>query len=197
MTFRHFWLLFVCSTGALSAATVIDFNDGTDGQGIGTFYGSIGVTFSNAEWDSLTSGYTPDPSSTGLRLVADGSNYQPKSSDPIVVTFQTPITIASIIANNVNLNGARIDAFDQLVGGTVIDFHQVVGASGAQNSNFLLQVSGPSIRRLELYQPFSAETEGVLFDNLSFTSVPESSTALALLPALVFFTGRRRVSPQD
>ena len=168
--------------GAAAAAVTIDFNDGVNGSDVGAFYSSLGVSFSNAEWNDLAAGYAPDPLSTGLRLVADGANLQPKLGSPIVATFTIDIYSASIIANSVNANGARVVAYDSVSGGNVVDAHEVIGISGntSATANFTLNVSGSGIRRLEFFQPRSVESEGVLFDNLTFDTVPEPSSMLLL-----------------
>lgn len=182
--------------GSASAATLIDFNDGSGGTDVGGFYSSLGANFSNAEWiNDGGVGYTPHPDSTGLRLVADGGSLQPKSTNPIVVTFDMTISTASIIANSVNGNGARIVAYDQVSGGSQVDFAEHIGTSGnaGPSANVLLSVSGASIRRLEFFQPLSVESEGVLFDNLSFDTVPEPSSALlGALAGLAIASRRRR-----
>lgn len=180
------YLKFICANllcaTVTQAAITINFNDGTNGAPIGSFYSGLGVTFSNAEWNDLITGYTPtDPS--GLRMVAIGPNLSPKSNNPIIITFDQAASSASIIADSVNANGARIDAYDAAVGGSLVDFQQVVGISGQTNStaNFTLSVSAASIFRIELYQPLSVESEGVLFDNFTFTSaIPEPGTAAAI-----------------
>ncbi|MBK1854596.1 PEP-CTERM sorting domain-containing protein [Verrucomicrobiaceae bacterium 5K15] len=167
--------------GNVGAATLITFNDGTaSGSDISNFYSTSGVIFTNGEWSDLSSGFTPHPDSDGLRLSGDGANAQPKSGSPISLTFTTSMAVVSVIANNVNANGARIDIYDSEVGGNLINSHQVVGPSGALDSNFVLTASGSGIRRVELYQPFNVESEGVLFDNLEFDSVPEPSSSLFL-----------------
>jgi hypothetical protein len=177
----------------LNAATIIDFNDGTAGSDVGTFYNSFGATFLNAEWSSLSAGFTPAPESSGLRVVGDGANLQPKAGNPIVIIFSTPIASVSLIANNVNANGARLDLYDSASGGALLDFEQVVGPSGATNSNFTLGGTGSGILRAEFYQPFSVESEGVLIDNLTFTPIPEPSSFLLFsLGGLAISTSRTR-----
>lgn len=168
--------------GANAAVTSIDFNDGTaSGADIGSFYSSLGVNFTNGEWSDLNTGYTPHPDSTGLRFVGDGGNYQPKSATPVSFTFTSTMFSVSVIANNVNANGARIELYDALTGGNLVGSDQVVGPSGSTNSNSVLNASGNGVLRVELFQPFDVESEGVLFDNLEFSPVPEPSSALLLV----------------
>lgn len=187
-------LLLACAAVS-PAATLIEFNDGTgDGAAVGSFYSGLGVTFSNGEWASFDIGYVPHPDSTGLRIVGDGANFLPKVGTPISFTFSGPQNVVSVIANSVNANGARMDLYDAEVGGSLISFDEVVGASGALNSNFVLTASGSGIRRVELYQPFSVETEGVLFDNLEFSAIPEPSQGVLIGVAALAAVLRRRRS---
>lgn len=175
------------------AATTIDFSDGTAGDSIGSFYASLGVTFSNGEWiDGGTSSMTPHPSSSGLMFIAAGVNLQPKIGDPIVLTFSDPVSSFSVIANSVNANGARVDLYDSEIGGNLLDFVEAFGPSGSLNSNFILSSTSFGIRRAELYQPLSVESEGIFFDNLQFTPVPEPSSALPLAVVTLLFALRRR-----
>lgn len=177
------------------AATTIDFNDGTSGNDVGAFYTTLGLTFLNGEWTNLASGFTPHPQSTGLRLIGDGANFQPKVGTPIVFTFASPMASVSLIANNVNANGARLELYDSMVGGSLVDSDQVVGPSGSTNSNFVLSGSGTGILRAVVYQPFSVESEGVLFDNLTFAPVPEPSAILLIgLGAMGITIRRTRIS---
>lgn len=179
--------------GAKGASTLIDFSDGTPGIAIGSFYSSLGVTFSNGEWiDGSLSAMTPHPNSSGMMFAGIGANLQPKVGNPIILTFSDPVTMISIIANSVNANGARMDLYDSEVGGSLVDFDQVVGPSGSLNSNFILTYSGSGIRRAELYQPFSVESEGIFFDNLQFEPIPEPSSALLFAAGTLVLIHRRR-----
>lgn len=190
-----FVIIMFCLAGPSIGSTAIDFNDGTTGVDIDGFYAGLGVTFSNAEWNDVIAGYTPtDP--TGLRILADGANTRPKVDSPIILTFSGLVSDVSIFADSVNLNGARMDAYDAAVGGSLVDFMQVFGTSGntSSSANFLLSVSAPTIYRVELYQPSSVESEGVLFDNLTFVNaIPEpASAALLGFAALALLARRRR-----
>lgn len=177
--------------GGAKGATTITFNDGTHGTNVTTFYSALGVTFLNGEWSNFSAGYTPHPDSTGLRIVGDGGDFQPTAGSPIVLTFASPMVSVSIIANNVNANGARLELYDAEVGGSLVGFDQVVGPSGSTNSNFVLSSSGSGVRRVELFQPLSVETEGVLFDNLQFDAIPEPTSMMLLGLGTIGFSSRR------
>ncbi|MGJ8652200.1 MAG: hypothetical protein ACSHX8_02900 [Opitutaceae bacterium] len=180
----------VLSASALTVS--LNFNDGTAGNALNSFYIAQGVTFENAEWNAITAGYIPAPESDGLRIVGIGADLQPKSSNPIIASFDQAMQSISIIANNVNLNGARIDAYDSLSGGNLLGFDEAFGSSGAIDSNFTLEFLGSGIRRIEFYQPLSAESEGVLFDNLTFSTVPEPSMFALALSIGIFTAACRR-----
>lgn len=170
------------------AAVSIDFNDGTSGVAIDGFYSPLGITFSNASWQGPNVNQSGTPS-TGLFL-ADVTDtgpvtpYTPNSSTPIVGVFSSPETSVSILAFDIGAAGARIDAYDATVGGNLVAFDQFFGVGVGVGTYATLSVNGPSINRIELYQPSQslALTDGVGFDNLSLSAapVPEPSTLLLL-----------------
>ena len=172
--------------GGASATTIIDFNDGANGSDIASFYSALGVTFTTGEWNGANvAGVVYDPLSTGLRLSGDsggGNQFRPKDSNPIAFTFAFEVSSVSLIANNVNENGARIDLYDSVAGGNLVGTNAVFGAQGNLESNFILSASGVGVRRVEIYQPRSLSQEGVVFDNLTFDAspVPEPSSAMLL-----------------
>lgn len=182
-----------------SNAAVIDFNDGTNGSAIGSFYSSQGVTFSNAAWDSFVS---PDEASVGaggLKLVSIIDEYVNKSNNPIVASFSSAINAFSIYGLNVGENGARIEAYDQ--SGGLLGFDEAFGVStGVDNHPFLSVSSSSDIYSIHLFQPASAITEGMLWDNMSYTisAVPEPSTYALMLGGLglVGFMATRRKKQQ-
>ena len=192
---------------AASAQTTINFNDGTLGGAIGGFYASLGVNFQNAQWDNFVSTNEASVGAGGLKLVAQvGSTdiFQPKVGNPIVALFDSPLISASIRGLNVGANGARVDAYNALVGGSLVAFQEMFGISQGIDNHPLLSVAGAGIRRLEFYQPATALGEGLLFDNLTFTvaavqtTVPEpGSLALVASGVLVLVTVRARRARRD
>jgi hypothetical protein len=191
--------LFVAALSVPASAVTISFNDGTAGAAVGNTYAGQGVTFSNAQFDGFGCVGTCTNIS-GLAITDIGATYQPKAGNPIVITFAFDVSFVSIYGFNVGENGARLNAYNATSGGALVGFaqdHTVVNGVGADN-NPLLQVSGSGIRRVELFQPFSTTTEGLLFDTLNFTpstssSVPEPSTGAMAVSALtgLLFAGRR------
>ena len=165
---------------------MLDFNDGTNLSDIGSFYSALGVSFTTGEWNSTNAaGVVYDPLSTGLRLSGDssgGNQFRPKQTNPISFTFAFEVSNVSLIANNVNENGARIDLYDSVTGGNLVGTNAVFGAQGNLESNFVLGASGIGVRRVEIYQPGSFSQEGVVFDNLTFDAspIPEPSSAMLL-----------------
>ena len=175
------------------ADVFIDFDDGTNGQAIGTFYSSSGVTFSNAEFNGFISGNEGSVGAGGLKFIAIDTDFQPKVDSPIIAVLDTPSTFASVRGLNVGANGARIDAYDAVIGGNLVDFDEAFGLNSGVTNHPLLSVSGAGIRRLEFYQPRSVTVEGLLFDNLTVRAVPEpSSLAMCGLGSLLVLTSLRR-----
>ena len=202
---RHFvlsfaTLLLIASAPALHASTIIlNFNDGANGDFVGNFYAASGVTFSaNTQWSNFASTDEAAEGVGGLKITDfTGTFYQPKVDSPLVATFSTPVSTFSIRGVNVGGNGVRVEAYDAAVGGNLVAFDQNIGTGdGIANHPLITLTPGPStsIRRVVMYQPLSALTEGVLFDNMSFTPiiVPEPATALLALAFILSAAGSRR-----
>jgi hypothetical protein len=119
-----------------------------------------------------------------MSLVGISNTYNPTAADPIVATFSVPVTFVSVYGLNVGSEGARIDAYDAVMGGNLLGFAQTFGTGAGTENNVLLQVSAPAIRRLTFYQPASAGSEGVLFDQLTFTPVPEPTAMILIFAGL-------------
>ena len=176
----------------------IDFEAGLVGNAIGGFYVGLGATFANA---SFVNNYSVAGSSgfQGLGDITDPSNppFSPVPSNPIKITFSSPISAFSIVACDVGAAGARIDAYDSLVGGLLVGFDQLIGAGAGVGTFTTLAVSSPSILRIELYQPVAAPGDGMLFDQATFEAVPEPTiTALVGLGVAALFLRRSTIRLQ-
>jgi len=88
--------------------------------------------------------------------------------------------MVSILAFDVGENGARIDAYDAVVGGNLLGSDSFVGTSFGAGQFADLSVAAPGIRRFELYQLTNVPNDSVLFDNLTFTPEPSSLLMLGL-----------------
>ena len=179
-----------------SASTLIDFDNGTDDSAVGSFYSGLGVTFSNTQWtDNFGVPGSSGPLGISAIIGALGE-FQPDVSTPLVGVFSSPVSDVSIIALGVGEHGARIDAYDSAVGGSLVDFDEVFGIGLGTDIFFTLSTPGPMIRRIELYQPsqFLNIGDGLAWDDLVFI-IPEPSTVILAAIGLVGFAAfgwRRR-----
>ena len=113
----------------VAKASTITFDDGTVGGTIGTFYTSLGITFSNASWAFPPPGFQIG-GSTGLLLedlTDNGFNppYSPTSTTPIVGIFSSPQDFVSILGVDVGTAGMELDAYD--AGGNLLASPQFFG----------------------------------------------------------------------
>ncbi len=159
-----------------SSAELISFEDGAANEHIGEFYASLGVTFYDAVWSEADQ-YAPSAMAVGH--ASEGS--EPKADTPIIVTFNEPQSSVSILALGVGENGARLEAFDAVIGGNLLDLDETVGSTYGSENHVPLTVNGSGIRRLHFYQPFSSLHDGTLLDDLNFVPIPEPSTIILLL----------------
>jgi hypothetical protein len=161
----------------VATAGTINFDDGTAGSAIDSFYSSLGITFSNASWEPAS----PDlqiGGSTGLLLedITDNGfnpHYSPTSTTPIVGTFSTPQDFISILGVDIGIAGVELDAYDAASGGNLIGTAVFYGTGSGSGIYQTLSVSTPGILRFDLYQPsptHSAPFDGVAFDNLTFSA---------------------------
>jgi hypothetical protein len=193
-------LLSACS--AKAAPITIDFNDGTNGAQIGSFYSLLGVTFSNARWDDFVSNDEGDVGAGGLKLVGNAEGptniYEVKAANPIVAVFSAGISDFSIYGLNVGFTGARIDLYDAVSGGNLIDSDEAYGISTGSFNHPLLTSSATPIYRVELYQPSASFGEGMLWENMSFTAIVPIPAAVWLFSsafAALAYARRRLGAP--
>ena len=191
-----------CLSFTASAATiVINFDTGgINGTAVGAFYASQGITFSNVAWyTNRDERGQPYDGSTGAFVVSGlTSNVYPKSNSPLIALFDIPLSSFSILATDLGNNGARVDAYDAVVGGNLLTFDQAffgdVGVGVSRN----MVVQAPNIRRVEIYQPRSISADGIVWDNVTAITVPEpTSTVFMLCGGLSLLAHRRRNSNRN
>ena len=190
-------LIFVAAESRGRAqSNFINFDDGTIGSPVGSFYNSRGVIFTNAMWyqSYISNVYCPGQATAPLLIT---SQYpQPASNSvttPIVAIFTVPQQRVSILGFNVGFAGARIDAYDSATGGLLVASTQAFGqtlkgeftnvgcAEGWKISEqFLLQVSSANITRVELYRPNPGVDDGVFWDNLAFETCSATCPPLSI-----------------
>jgi hypothetical protein len=151
-----------------ASAGLIDFDDGTAGVPVGPHYSALGANFGNARWDGFVSFGESGVGAGGLKITDEAGTYMPKADNPIVITFSDPLLSVSIRGLNVGVNGARLNAYDSVVGGNLLGFSEALGVGYGVENHPLLSLSAAGIRRIELFQPNSQLLEGLLFDNLFY-----------------------------
>jgi PEP-CTERM motif len=172
-----FVLLGLAALAAPVRATLINFDDGIATNPIGSFYSTLGVTFSNASWQTNfgLAGFS-GPLGAGT-IGADP--YRSSSAAPIVATFATPKNSASVVILDLGDNGFTLNAYDATTGGSLVSSMTLFGI-GLGNNNFqTLSVSAASILRLEMFQAQSISADGAIVEDLQFassTSAPEPGT---------------------
>src|SRR4051812_2367220 len=83
-------LMFGAPSGA--PAAFIDFDNGTQGATIGSFYSALGVTFSNAQFDGFVSTGEGAVGAGGLKMISISDTYSPKKGNPIVAIFSGAVS---------------------------------------------------------------------------------------------------------
>jgi len=183
-------LVVLISLSNTALADFINFDDGVEEDPVGSFYSVRGVNFVNAKWiDGFPEEYVADGDATPPFTIRDISNegYN-SSSDPIVITFDTPQAYVSILGVDVGKAGVRMDAYDSIVGGDLITSVEQTGSTVAgyiplggglfSHEERLLEITAPNIMRVELYRPFPDVVDGVHYDNLTFVPVPVPGAVL-------------------
>lgn len=172
-----------------SNAFTIDFDDGTDLDPVGSFYSGLGVEFSNATW-ATNFGISGSSGPLGIRSEnsSQENTFKWLSDTPVVATFSQAVSEFSILGLDVGQNGLRVDAYDSLVGGNLIDFDEKFGTGVGGGQVFTLEAEGTDaapIRRVEIYQLNNTLDDRIVLDNFTFefatVDIPEPGTVFGLL----------------
>jgi uncharacterized protein (TIGR03382 family) len=171
------------TTASAAHADTLSFDDGIDGELVGSFYSGLGVTFSNAEW---TENFGLPGSSGTLGIRAPGT-FEWQSDNAVVAVFGASVGAVRITGIDVGQNGLRMDAYDATVGGTLVDLDAVFGLSDGAGQFYDIAVSASLIRRVEIYQinpSLGDNKDGILLENLLFHA---NATAVPIPPAMALF----------
>lgn len=153
---------------------VLDFEGGTPGSAVGSFYAAHGIIFSNAQFVSVSG--LPQPSLLGF------SGIGASPSNPIIITFSKLQTHITLDAIDLSGQGLILEAYNEagislgLTGYTPPgpSFWVSMGATAFETP----------ISYLKIYQQLnlSGSPGGVAFDNLHFTDteLPEPATVVLL-----------------
>ncbi len=159
-------------TGEARAVSItLDFNDGpADGAPIDAFYQSRGVIFSAGTWDDVVSVANPPPvpgtsAPFGLTAAGVGNIGQTWAGRVVTATFLAPVSSVSVVAADVGVNGARIEAFG---GGVFRGSDQFIGSGTGGNQFRTLGVVANDIDTLRFFQRQNVTNDGVVFDNLTY-----------------------------
>jgi hypothetical protein len=172
-------------------ADFIDFDDGTDGLPVGSFY--PGVTFSNAQW----TGNQGLPGSSGplgiIPITYDVWMYHWLEANAVIATFNSPTSGVSVVGLDVGMNGLTLNAYDAAVGGNLIASSTVYGLTELGIGEFYtVAVNAPGILRVEMFQPGDTYQDGIILDNFSFGVVPAPSALVLLISGLAGVGAIRR-----
>jgi hypothetical protein len=182
----------VCTIAPLTAkATLIQFEDGTSGVTVNNYYQNLGVTFTNAVWTSSLG----LPGTSGALGIINTSGYQWFSSNPIIASFSSGVSLVSVDGIDVGLNGLRINAYDAVTGGNLVSFQEVFGSSVGIGEFFQVKATGNNIKRVEIFQVQNVAGDGILLDNFKFETASvntPASIALFTLGMAGLLAARRR-----
>lgn len=209
--YLHFAILAVLILSRnTTQAHLVNFDDGVAGNSVGSFYGTLGINFSNAVWNTNMIGtiYDTNGQATAPLSIRDAGTQGFNSSlDPLVITFDTPQEYVGILGVNVGFAGVRMDAYDSIVGGNLLGSSEGFGTTlkgeippstpGGMFSHeeVLLGVTAPNIMRVELYRPNPGANDGVHYDNLEFTPGSATPDLAVHLPATVLISRPISKSP--
>lgn len=176
-------LLTLVASQARADPVLIDFETGTIGAPIGSFYAAQGITFSNAEFASLE-GFAP-PSLVGFAGISG-----PGPTNPIIISFATPATLVRVTGIDLTHQGLLLTA--HTADGTSLGSSGFLGgAPFGLPLTFAVLLNTPAISFVEVFQPLNTRgtAGGALFDDLTV----DTATGLAPTPepgsSMLFATG--------
>jgi hypothetical protein len=162
---------------AFASTTVIDFDDGTNGTAIGSFYSALGVTFSSAEF---TDNFGLAGTSGGLAVAGPGPNYNVGPGDAIMGSFSSAMSSVSIRGIDIGAAGMRLSVFD--AANTLLGSSTAFGPDIGVGYFFDVTASFAGIRSFKISQDNPCCGDGAIFENLSFTNgVPEPANWAMLI----------------
>lgn len=139
---------------------MIDFEDGTNGAAIGSFYSESGVAFSNARFVSSAGHF-------GASNLSFAALQGPGPSTPIVIVFERPVSDVRLAGVDLSHHGFIMRTYD--ANGNLIA--QAGYSDGSSNGHEITvgAVAPPPIKRIAIYQPLNTQgtSGGLLLDNLT------------------------------
>lgn len=158
------WLL---ALPALAQTVTLNFDDGTAGSLVGGHYSAQGITFQDARWVNMGSGFPGMSGTMGINHATGGYQWGP--STPVIATFAQPASSVSVDGIDVGTQGLVITAFDAPTGGTQLATQQVFGTGVGIGQFYTVTVTGANIRRVEISQVTTGSGDGMLLDNFRVT----------------------------
>jgi hypothetical protein len=182
--------LLAAAAPAGAATTFIDFDGGTDGAAIGSFYSGLGVTFTNG---IFTDNFGLAGTSGGLGIAGPGPNYQIGPGNAITGTFSSAMSSVSIRGIDIGQAGMRLSVFD--AANTLLGSSTAFGPNVGVGFFFDVTATYAGIRSFKISQDNPCCGDGALFENLSFTNAVPEPASWAMMIAGFGLTGavmRRR-----
>ena len=158
------WLL---ALPALAQTVTLNFDDGTADSLVGGHYSAQGITFQDARWVNMGSGFPGMSGTMGINHATGGYQWGP--STPVIATFAQPASSVSVDGIDVGTQGLVITAFDAPTGGTQLATQQVFGTGVGIGQFYTVTVTGANIRRVEISQVTTGSGDGMLLDNFRVT----------------------------